>query len=86
MDKSSRAVEDLQGLAAVTRRFPSRSLEIRRLLLRDESFRGICADLAAVEDALACVDRLPLHLRDERRAEFEGMIESLASEIEQSLR
>ncbi|MNL54054.1 hypothetical protein D3C87_1773500 [compost metagenome] len=86
MNKSFRDVEEMRGLAAATRRFPMQSLEIRRLLLRDENFRGICADLAAVEDALASVDRLPPHLRDERRAEFEDMVESLASEIEQSLR
>ncbi|MGH6806806.1 MAG: hypothetical protein ACREEJ_08170 [Ensifer adhaerens] len=86
MDKNSRETEERQGLVAATRRFPMQSLEIRRRVLRDENFRGICADLAAAESALASVDSFPAHLRDERRAEFEGMIESLALEIAQSLK
>lgn len=86
MDRRLRETEERQGLEAATRRFPMRSLEIRRRVLEDETFRGICADLAAAESALASVDRLPAHLREERRTEFEGMIESLALEIKQSLK
>lgn len=83
MDWNSREAE--QGLEAASRRFPLLSLKIRSRALTDETFRGICADLAAAEAALASVDRLPTHLREERRAEFEDMIESLALEIKQSL-
>lgn len=86
MERSAGEVEELQGLSAATRHFPERALEIRRLILRNETFRGICADLAVVENALVSLDRFPPHLRDERRAEFEGMIESLAIELERSLR
>nr|WP_112809934.1 hypothetical protein [Ensifer sp.] len=74
-----------QGLEAASRRFPLLSLKIRSRALKDETFRGICADLADAETALASVDRLPPHLREERRAEFEDMIESLALEIKQCL-
>ncbi|RVL60578.1 hypothetical protein [Sinorhizobium meliloti] len=68
-------------MAAALRRFPARSLQIRELSMRDEDFRGMCEDFAAAENALAAVDQLPLHIREERRAEFKGLIESLAAEI-----
>ncbi|MFQ6180614.1 hypothetical protein ACLMJV_01465 [Sinorhizobium meliloti] len=73
------------GLAAALRRFPARSLQIRELSIRDESFRGMCEDFAAAENALAHADQLPFHVRDERRAEFRSLVESLAAEIEQAL-
>ena len=53
--------------------------------MRDESFRGMCEDFAAAEYALACADQLPPHIREERRTEFRGLVESLAAEIEQAL-
>jgi len=53
--------------------------------MRDEDFRGMCEDFAAAEDALAAVDQLPLHIREERRAEFKGLMESLAAEIDEAL-
>ncbi|OAP40967.1 hypothetical protein AU381_03515 [Sinorhizobium glycinis] len=73
------------GLAAALRRFPARSLQIRELSIRDESFRGMCEDFAAAEHALARADQLPSHIREERRAEFESLVEGLAAEIEQAL-
>ncbi|WEJ12136.1 hypothetical protein N0Q90_20285 (plasmid) [Sinorhizobium sp. M103] len=73
------------GLAAALRRFPARSLQIRELSIRDESFRGMCEDFAAAENALAHASQLPIHVREELRAEFESLVESLAAEIEQAL-
>jgi hypothetical protein len=73
------------GLAAASRRFPTRSLLIQKLMAVDESFRGMCDDLAAAEHALATVDQLPAHIRNERREEFAGLAESLALEIETAL-
>lgn len=72
-------------LAAALRRFPARSLQIKELAIRDESFRGMCEDLAAAEEALAHVDQLPLVVRGERRAEFRSLVESLVAEIGQAL-
>ncbi|TCN25285.1 hypothetical protein EV184_11955 [Sinorhizobium americanum] len=45
----------------------------------------MCEDFAAAESALAHADRLPSHVREERRAEFKSLVESLAAEIEQAL-
>ncbi|WP_209604616.1 hypothetical protein [Sinorhizobium kostiense] len=73
------------GLSAALRRFPEHSLQIRERLMQDESFRGMCEDFAAAEYALACADQLPPHIREERRTEFKGLVESLAAEIEQAL-
>ena len=73
------------GLTAVLRRFPARSLQIKELSIRDESFRGMCEDLAVAENALAAADQLPVQVREERRAEFSGLVESLVAEIEQTL-
>ncbi|APG93993.1 hypothetical protein SAMCFNEI73_pC0271 (plasmid) [Sinorhizobium americanum] len=85
MSTRSAAGDDAHGLAAALRRFPARSLQIRELSIRDESFRGMCEDFAAAESALAHADRLPSHVREERRAEFKSLVESLAAEIEQAL-
>ncbi|ASY60456.1 hypothetical protein [Sinorhizobium sp. CCBAU 05631] len=85
MIRRSAEGDDQHGLAAALRRFPARSLQIRELSIRDESFRGMCEDFAAAESALAHTDQLPFHVREERRAEFKGLVESLAAEIEQAL-
>lgn len=53
--------------------------KIRELLVKDESFRGMCEDLAAAEQALGPVDQLPVPVREERGAE--GPV----TEIEQAL-
>lgn len=85
MSAQSGGSGDEHGLAAALRRFPARSLQIRELSLRDESFRGMCEDFAAAENALTRAGQLPIHVREERRAEFESLVESLAAEIEQAL-
>lgn len=73
------------GLSAALRRFPLFSLQIKELCLRDESFRGLCEDLDAVEHALSRVEGFPPAVREDRRAEFEAMAEGLAAEIEETL-
>jgi hypothetical protein len=82
---TARSAGDEEGLGAALRRFPARSLQIKELSIRDESFRGMCEDFAAAENALAHADQLPLHVREERRAEFKSLVESLAAEIDQAL-
>ncbi|WFU51311.1 hypothetical protein [Sinorhizobium terangae] len=85
MNARSGGSDEGHGLAAALRRFPTRSLQIKELSMRDESFRGMCEDFAAAETALANADQLPFHVRDARRTEFKGLVESLAAEIEQAL-
>jgi hypothetical protein len=46
----------------------------------------MCDDLASAEDALAATDRMPEHIRDRRRTEYEALVEALAKEIEDALR
>jgi hypothetical protein len=74
------------GPKAAIRRFPDRRQLIRELLAADENFRGMCDDIAAAEQALAAVDQLPKAVQAERRAEYQDLIEDLATEIEKTLR
>ena len=55
-------------------------------MLRSESFRGLCDDLAEAERALAATDEMPEALRRDRRAECLEWVESLTNEIERVLR
>lgn len=47
--------------------------------------QGDVRGLRSAEHALAHAGQLPTHVREERRAEFESLVESLAAEIEQAL-
>ncbi|PTM97344.1 hypothetical protein [Mycoplana dimorpha] len=73
------------GLASALRRFPTQSAEIQNLIGRNETFRGLCDDLAAAEQALLSVDQLPDAVRESRRIEFENLVDSLAGELEHAL-
>ena len=55
-------------------------------MIRSESFRELCEDLAEAERALAATDQLPETLRFPRRVECQGWVESLTNEIEGMLR
>ena len=55
-------------------------------MLRSESFRGLCDDLAEAERALTATDEMPEALRRDRRAECLEWVESLTNEIELVLR
>jgi hypothetical protein len=71
---------------AAARRFPSEAKLIAELIRGSESFRELCEDLAAAEQALASTDRMTEALRRARREECREWIESLANEIEWALR
>lgn len=73
------------GLAAALRRFPESALRIRQLMIGNETFRELCGDLAAAERALATVEHLPAHVRQERRDEFSELAEGLANEIAKAI-
>jgi len=71
------------GLARIR---PSAARSIEKLLMRSESFRELCEDLAEAERALAAVDRMPGALQFPSRTECQGWVESLMNEIESALR
>ena len=73
------------GHWAATRRFPSEAKLIEELMIRSESFRGLCDDFAEAERALAATEQMPEALRRARRAECQEWVESLTNEIEQIL-
>ena len=52
---------------------------------RCPSFRDMCEELAAAEEALARMDGLPPSLQAERRGECQGWIERLTLEIDEAL-
>jgi hypothetical protein len=54
---------------------------IRKLIDRCEAFREMCEELAEAERALSMVDLVPLPLREERRAEWEQLVDRLVAEI-----
>ena len=70
-----------RGVTAAIRRFPQRSLEIRRLAIADSAFRSLCEDLSEAEDALARWSTLPLEQAAARRSEYDILVEELAAEI-----
>jgi hypothetical protein len=73
------------ALEAAVRTFPAAAEQITDLMIRSESFRNVCEDLATVENALAEVDSLPEPTREARRAEAEEWIRSLTDEIRSTL-
>jgi hypothetical protein len=73
------------GLTTTQARFPAQSTEIQRLFDADESFRGMCDDLAAAENALRNIDQLLDHVRKARREEYTVLVSDLSSEIQEAL-
>jgi hypothetical protein len=74
------------GLRAAERRFPSYSAEIRELISKSERFRETCDDLALAGEALAATDRMAADIRDQRRTEYQALVEALAKEVKDALR
>ena len=74
------------GQRVATRRFPSEAKLVEEVMLRSESFRGLCDDLAEAERALIATEEMPEALRRDRRAECQEWVESLTNEIELVLR
>jgi hypothetical protein len=73
------------GLAAALERFPALSRQIEDLFEFDESFRGLCEDLADAEATLRQIVRLPDDVRDARRSEYRELVAGLSGEIEEAL-
>jgi hypothetical protein len=73
------------GLRAAASRFLGRSSEIQELFNQDDNFREMCDDLAVAEQALAASDQLPAPTDEERRAEYQALIDDLVREIGRAL-
>ena len=73
------------GLGASQARFPAQAEQIQKLFETDDSFKGMCEDLAAAEQALTSVDKFPIHLQEARREEYQNLVESLLVEIQEEL-
>lgn len=85
MGSSSNYPGATSGLAIACALFPARSREIEVLFERNDSFRGLCEDLAAANEVLLTIDGLPDGVRDARRLEYKELISGLATEIEEML-
>lgn len=73
------------GVLAAVRRFPEQQRAIEMLAASDESFRMLCGDLAEAEAALTGWQASTAAVRDARCAEYEGIVQDLAREIEGAL-
>ena len=71
-----------RGVLAAIRRFPQRSLEIRRLAIADNAFRSLCGDFGEAEDALARWSHALSEQAASRQSEYSILVEEVASEIE----
>ncbi len=70
-----------KSVPAAVRRFPERSLDIRRLALSDGAFRSLCDDFHEAETALARWSLSTSEQGAARRAEYRLLVEELAAEI-----
>lgn len=77
----TKAAINRQGLKQVLSLFPERSLAVRELFLRDESFRGLCEDYALARDTLARFEALPDADQRPEVIEYHSVISELAAEI-----
>jgi len=76
----------LSALAILEVRFPDEVTRVQQLINIDETFRGMCEDLAAAVETLAHVDRLPESVREARRQEYADLVEALVNEIHDAIR
>src|SRR5262249_20007802 len=73
------------ALDLIETRFPAKADRVRQLFHADETFRGMCEDLAAAVEALKHADRQPNDVRELRVAEYSSLVEELMSEIGEAL-
>lgn len=85
MGSSSDKTTSSPGLTAAIAFFPAHSRRIRDLFESDESFRGVCEDLADAESALKHIAQLPDDVRYSRQLEYRELIASLSDEIEEAI-
>ena len=69
------------GLALVLERFPEKAVVVRRLVLRDAGFRGICEDYALAREGLATFEARPDAAMRPEVADYQTVIAELEHEI-----
>ena len=72
-------------LSQIIARFPDDGALIRRLALKDETFRGICEEYALARASLSWFEALPDASSRPEVADFRSLIPGLELEIEQFL-
>lgn len=72
-------------VALIIARFPKDGVLIRRLLLRDETFRAICEEYMLARTSLSWFEALPNGNDRQEVADFRALIPGLELEIEQFL-
>jgi len=71
----------ISRLAFVFDRFPDEAVLVRRLLLKNHDFRGICEDYTAARDALAHFRERPDAPERPEIADYETLLVELEAEI-----
>jgi hypothetical protein len=74
-----------RGLAAALELFAPQARRIEDLFEFDESFRGLCEDLADAQATLKHTMRLPDDIREARQLEYRELVTALSNEIEDAL-
>ncbi|MBY3179113.1 hypothetical protein HFO27_31700 [Rhizobium leguminosarum] len=85
MAANDEATRKVQAFSAAARRFPHAELSIRRLMGRSEDFFELCEDLAEAERALANVAETTAALCEERRREWQEVIDHLVNDIAEAI-
>jgi hypothetical protein len=76
-----RSVAAHAGLAQVVERFPKSAALLRRLALRDQTFRGLCEDYALARASLAGFEARPDAAERPEIADYRTIIAELEGEI-----
>lgn len=74
-----------RGIRAAIRLLPDHKKSIQELMLRNESFRVLCADLAEAEIALERWENSKLPEKEAHCAEYRLIIAGLEAEVRQTI-
>jgi len=69
----------------IMKRYPEKTLQIRRLVLRDSGFRTICEDYGKCVEAMEYFDHSQDPRAKARADEYRTLIQDLEEEISQAL-
>ena len=74
------------GVLAAIRLLPRHKTAIEEMVLRSESFRALCGDLAEAEAALRRWEKSGAPEYAARRVEFRHLVDGLEAELRQAIR
>ena len=75
----------LTALEVAEARFPEQKRLVQRLFYGNDAFQSMCEDLAAADEALVHVDRLPENVRETRRQEYASLVDALLREMKEAI-